>query len=555
MKNEVGTDIPPEIERRAREKGCHQGIKYVYKDGNYGDKYPAASIGGQKATRFRNLNSANSHKVQIGKGWVAFESPSHKGYSSQVRIQSKDISTIEKRPENKLSITRETEFFQGFVCLKMSVCNEASLVCTDVVLDFDYDEDILRMDRYEPKYKSRNEKVKLGNIPSNDSKTVTIWFEPMTCVKSSTINCLISYKDAGGRLQTTQMKPKNISVVCPIMKTDSDINIGRLKELIESLPCKDSRTYKIKTKFDIKELVYELRKVIKRYDIKHLRTLHTIDEKNYEMWFYSKTKVNKTDIVIKIGVSYKEKVVELFAATETAESLTGLLSKTGREVHSAIEREVQSKGTVNQIINLTIKDSIVQRSNLLNSCDMEGNCTDNVVIEDSIFQRSTVGKQTPLSNVGEVYICRVCDTKLSSGSNFCHSCGEQINNKPSTPALPNKSKQTQGKAMINKLNVRKYLIDSAAKKQIVTYKEFKDHFELPYMIQAFNHLKQMSNECIQKGEPLLSAIVVNDDGLPGKGFWDDRTSKHLNYQGSSKDVEARNIHKLELERVFSWNWK
>ncbi len=554
MKNEVGMEVPPEIESKAREKGFHQGVKYIYKDGYYGNKFPVASIGGQKASRFRNLNSANSHKVQLGQGWVAFESPSSKGYVSQVWTQTKDTPTVKKRYENKLSITRETEFFQGFVCLKMSVFNEASLVCTDVVLDFDYDEDILRMDRYEPIYKSRNGKVNLGNIPSTDSKTVTVWFEPMTCVKSSTINCLVSYKDAEGQLQTTQMKPKKISVICPIMKTDSDINIGRLKELVESLTCKDSRTYKIKTKFDIKELVYELRDVIQRYDIKHLRTLHTTDGKDYEMWFYSKTKVNKTDIVIKIGVSYNEKVVELFAATETAESLTGLLAKTGREVQSAIERDIQNEGAVNQILNLTIKDSIVQRSNLLNSCDIEGNCTSNVIIEDSVSQHSKVGKQPPTSKSQEILSCRACGTELFSNSKFCHICGEKIIAIQSTSELTNKQKEVSKMNKINRSKVRSYLVAFALDKQTVTYKEFKDHFELTYMIQAFNHLKQISNECIEKGEPLLSALVVNEDGLPGKGFWNDRTLKYLNHHGSTTGIEARKIHQHEIKKIFGWSW-
>jgi hypothetical protein len=308
----------------------------------------------------------------------------------------------------------------------MSVLNENSLVCTDIILDFDYDEDILRMDRYDPSYKSRNGKIKLGNIPCDNSKTVTVWFEPMTCVKSSTINCLVTYKNAESQLQTMQMKPIKISVVCPIMKTDSDINIGRLKELIGSLPCKDSKTYKIKTKFDIKDLVYGLREVIQRYDIKHLRTLHTIDEMNYEMWFYSKTKINKTDIVIKIGVSYKEKLVELFAATETAESLTGLLAKAGREIQGAIEDEILNKGSVNQIVNLTIKDSIVQRSNLLSSCNLEGNCTGNIVIEDNVVLRSTVGKEAALSKTNNTVRCHSCGTEVSSSSKFCHSCGVKI---------------------------------------------------------------------------------------------------------------------------------
>ncbi len=81
MKNKIGMEVPAEIEKKARELGCHQGSKYVYKDGDYGKGFPIASIGGKKATPFRNMNNANDHKVHLGNGWVAFTSPSYsKGY-------------------------------------------------------------------------------------------------------------------------------------------------------------------------------------------------------------------------------------------------------------------------------------------------------------------------------------------------------------------------------------------------------------------------------------------------------------------------------------------
>ncbi|WP_244603657.1 formylglycine-generating enzyme family protein [Methanococcoides sp. AM1] len=79
MKNELGMEVPPSVCEKAKEKGCHQGVKYVYMDGDYGGKLPASTIGGKKATRFWNINSANANKVNLGSGWVAFTSPSDGG--------------------------------------------------------------------------------------------------------------------------------------------------------------------------------------------------------------------------------------------------------------------------------------------------------------------------------------------------------------------------------------------------------------------------------------------------------------------------------------------
>ena len=288
-----------------------------------------------------------------------------------------------------LSISRETEFYQGFIRFKISVTNTSSFVVNDVALDFDYDNNLLRIDRYEPDYQIKNGKVIFGNISANSSKTIAVYFDPMMCSKGADINCQVNYKDAKGQPQTTHMEPKKISVVCPIMETESDINIGRLKEFIEKLPYRDSKVYQVQNGFDIDVLKNISREIIQKHDVKHIRTLFTKDGDTCEIWYYGKTKVHSHDIVIKITILSETQNIELFAATQTVESLAGLLAEVGRELKGAIESKVT--GNVQQVINVSIKDSIVQRSNLLSHCDIDGNCSGDVVIEDSLVQRSDVG--------------------------------------------------------------------------------------------------------------------------------------------------------------------
>jgi hypothetical protein len=78
MKNELGEIVPEHIIRKGREIGCMKCPQYIYKQGNIGG-FPAACIGGKKATRFKSLESANANKVHLGDDWVAFKSPSHAG--------------------------------------------------------------------------------------------------------------------------------------------------------------------------------------------------------------------------------------------------------------------------------------------------------------------------------------------------------------------------------------------------------------------------------------------------------------------------------------------
>ena len=76
--NEFGDEIPGNIAEKARDMGCIKP-KYIYKDGKYGGKFPAASIGSSKATRFRNIENAEANKINLGEGWVVFKSPSSPG--------------------------------------------------------------------------------------------------------------------------------------------------------------------------------------------------------------------------------------------------------------------------------------------------------------------------------------------------------------------------------------------------------------------------------------------------------------------------------------------
>ncbi len=288
--------------------------------------------------------------------------------------------------DSPLNIKRETEFYQGYIRFKMSVSNESPYVITDISLDFIYDENLLHIAEHD-NFPVKNGKFMLGNIYGNKSKTFTLLFEPLTCAKAADIRCHLMYADHKGNMASVWMEPKEISVICPIIKTDRDINIGRLKEFIVSLPSSDSRLYEVKSGFEVKKLAILAREVVEKHDVRYIRTLYTRDGNNCEIWYYGRTKINKDDIVIKISILTEDQTMELFAATRSSEVLTGLLAEIGRDLKLIIEERTSGR---DRVVNVHIKDSVVQRSNLLDMCDIEGNCGVNVVIEDSVVQRSNI---------------------------------------------------------------------------------------------------------------------------------------------------------------------
>lgn len=268
----------------------------------------------------------------------------------------------------------------------MSVLNKTPSVITDVSLDFIFEDDLLRIDRYDPQYELKNGKILLGNLYGDSSKSIAVYFDPLMCTKSAEISCQVNFRDAHGKRSSVFMEPKLISVVCPIINTDHDINVGRLKGFIEELPNRDSKIYEIQHGFDISKLASIACDILEKHNVRHVRTLKTKDGREHEIWYYGRTKVTKADIVIKVSISSEKQFLELFAATETAESLTGLLAEFGRDLKSSIESWSSGKGNV---INITIRDSVIQRSNLIDFCSMDGSCPVNILVEDSVVQHST----------------------------------------------------------------------------------------------------------------------------------------------------------------------
>ena len=153
------------------------------------------------------------------------------------------------RDARKPIILREYEFFGGCIRAKISVKNLSDAAILDVALDPVIDENILHFDRYEPdEYPERRGKILLGNIYPDSDRTIALYLDPLICVKEGTdLDCFVRFKDASGRLDSVSMETLKIQVVCPIFRTEQDINIGRLKELIRGSAFHDSKVYALRT--------------------------------------------------------------------------------------------------------------------------------------------------------------------------------------------------------------------------------------------------------------------------------------------------------------------
>jgi len=298
-----------------------------------------------------------------------------------------DDSTLPHGSEGKPLVLRESEFYGGCIRVKISVRNTSSLVITGVALELESDEKILHFDRCEPEYPQKNGKIILDTINPHTDRTIAFYLDPLICAKEGTdINCRVNFKYADGKPDTVNMEPLKIQVVCPIFRTEQDINIGRLKELIKELHSSDSKVYTIPKRVDISESLKICRNVIQQHDVRHIKTFKTTDDTTYECWYFGKTKVTKKDLVIKCAIRKDTESIEIFVSGNDPKDITGLLAEVGRN----LTKEFDKLGKAQPVFNIVVKNSIVKGSNLLSFCDLNGACDGNVVIEDSFVEGTDV---------------------------------------------------------------------------------------------------------------------------------------------------------------------
>ncbi|MCX6689506.1 MAG: hypothetical protein NTZ39_07450 [Methanoregula sp.] len=346
-------------------------------------------------TQFNEAKSSDSGKYGISQDYptllvnILSSKPIEHVQNSKIRdTQSNPISLpSNSRLIQPPQVIRAYEFYAGYIRVKISVKNPTPFTIHDVILEPDVDRAILYLERHEPEeYLSENERIILGNINPHNDRTVSLYLEPIICAREGTdVNCHIRYKNAKGKPGSLDMEPLRIQVVCPIFETKEPVNIGSLKQLIESLPSRDTKIFSVPRTLDAPTQLKIFQGVIQTHDIRHISTLRRA--KNFESWYYGKTKVTQKDMVIKLGIVKDMDMVEITAFSYDPKDLTGLLA----EINRHITKEVSKRENVQKIFNITIKDSVVQRSNLMNFCNADGKCSGDVTIEDSVVMRSNIG--------------------------------------------------------------------------------------------------------------------------------------------------------------------
>jgi hypothetical protein len=245
------------------------------------------------------------------------------------------------RPKAVVAISSELEFYQGFVRVKVSVKNSMATVVRCSALRIIFNETVLRLDRIEPEYPRDGHEIVLGDIEPHEKRTVALYLDPQICTESY-LEGLFVFKDAQGQLDAVKMPRKMVSVVCPIIYTEHNVNVAMLKRLVmDELDKKDAKVFSIPSQITTEDAFRIGKAAVEHHDMRLVRELINREPFLAEAWYIGvvKGRENKDKLVTRVRVLGETRVLEFYVACNSTLMLTGMLA----ELRTDLDRELDAR--------------------------------------------------------------------------------------------------------------------------------------------------------------------------------------------------------------------
>ncbi len=260
--------------------------------------------------------------------------------------------------------------------------NNSGFSIMDVQLFLDYPKSLLSLQGNEIQY--------VGNIDPGGRRTASFVLKPLGCIHKEKINGIVTYKDHIGNKHTFQMKPKEVHCVRPFLKekpiTENEYRLlaTRSEFVLDGFSFKGISVNEMaefigKTS---RHLLYR----VKEYDIGGRKVFYLSGDALGENAYYLLTIVIQdheglTQVVLRAHSERKhglngfiremaDSIRHLVSTIQSAKEI-GIIENT--QVINIIDSVVQKTnfniGHEGEMVNLNIKDSLVQRSDLSNNRD------------------------------------------------------------------------------------------------------------------------------------------------------------------------------------------
>jgi fibronectin type 3 domain-containing protein len=255
------------------------------------------------------------------------------------RLTRKDVEGV--HAARGVSILSAVDFHRGYVRLKVAAVNATPDTVVDASIELRYDADLLRLERVEPEtLRLKGDRVRLGNVKPEERKTVAFLFDPQMC-QGTHIDGTLTYYDSKGEFQRLDMKRRHADVVCPVFLTRENANTAMLRRLIkEKLHQSDFRVFIYPRTLGPEEALKVGKLALGTGDFQMVRE-YMVGGPPFEaeVWYYGETKVNRLQMVMRIGVVQQRRALEFFVASTAMEPVTGLIAEFRRDLERVVREE------------------------------------------------------------------------------------------------------------------------------------------------------------------------------------------------------------------------
>jgi len=300
----------------------------------YGDFQPLVHKLQNKLITTRNHQSQLQEKMDVIMGITA-TSPKRGGKI----LFGQKIPTLIRREERKeiLSIIREYDFVGGQVRFKIGITNNTEYSLTNIRITFDITK-ALKWILHEPNYERKGDSILISKLGAKEKKAISLYLEPINCMESP-INATVSFFDMKDRPQAVTMKPKMVSISCPIFFTKTDANLARVKSLRRKFTHRDKKVFPITNPEKMSSMFSSILSVLGKFDIKLIHKEYSEDDLYGEAWYYGITKVKKNQLVTYASLDGENKILEFEVSGKDEEQITAFLAEIGDRIRKQLRND------------------------------------------------------------------------------------------------------------------------------------------------------------------------------------------------------------------------
>lgn len=233
-----------------------------------------------------------------------------------------------------ISIIREYDFIGGQIRFKLGLVNNTNYPLTNFRITFDIPKS-LKWILHEPDYERKGDSILIAKVGAKEKKAISLYLEPLNCMESH-INATVSFFDAKDRPHAIPMKPKMVTISCPIFFTETDANLARVKSLRRNLTHRDKKVFPIIKPENASSIFSSILSVLEQFDIK-LISKEFFEENNFgEAWFFGITKVKKERLVMYVLLDGERKTLEFEVSGNNEEQITAFLAEIGDRIRQKL---------------------------------------------------------------------------------------------------------------------------------------------------------------------------------------------------------------------------